>query len=71
MPRYSGVTFNVQPVGKGGRISGYVISGFLTKNQLVELRDMVDSDEYKRSKKYRGEYQELALAIVRAVESHI
>ena len=27
MPRYSGVTFNVQPVKKGARVDGYVVSG--------------------------------------------
>ena len=67
MPRYSGVTFSVQPVEKSGRISGYVISGFLTKKQLVEVRNFIDSPEYQRSKKWRGEYQEMAQAIVDAV----
>lgn len=71
MPRYSGVTFNVQPVRKGGRVDGYVVSGFLTKKQLAELRRMVDSEEYKRTKMYRGEYQEMALAIVKAVDANI
>jgi len=64
MPRYSGVIFQVQPVEKNGRVSGYVVSGFLTKNQLAELRNMVDSPDYKRSKRWRGEYQEMARAIV-------
>ena len=68
MPKYSGVTFSAQPVEKNGRISGYVISGFLTKKQLVELRNFVDSPEYQRSKRYRGEYQEMAKAIVNAVD---
>jgi len=37
MPKYSGVTVNVQPVEMRGRVSGYVISGFFTKKQLAEL----------------------------------
>jgi hypothetical protein len=44
-----------------------VVSGFLTKKQLAELRNMVDGPEYKRSTKWRGEYQEMALAIVQVV----
>jgi hypothetical protein len=44
-----------------------VISGFLTKKQLVELGNFIDSPEYQRSKKWRGEYQEMAQAIVNAV----
>lgn len=68
MPKYSGVTFNVQPVEKNGKISGYVVSGFLTKKQLVEFRKLVDSPDYKRSKMWRGEYMEMAQAIVKAVD---
>lgn len=68
MPRYSGVTFNVQPVEKQGKVSGYVVSGFLTTKQLAEFRALVDSPEYKRSKKWRGEYMEMAQAIVNAVD---
>lgn len=68
MPKYSGVTFSVQPVKQGARILGYVVAGFLTKEQLAELRNMVDSPEYKRTTKWRGEYQEMALAIVKAVD---
>jgi hypothetical protein len=71
MPRYSGVTFSVQPIEKRGKVSGYVVSGFLTKRQLAELRRMVDSEEYKRTKMYRGEYQEMALAIVKAVDANL
>jgi len=69
MPKYSSVTFGVQPVENNGKISGYVISGFLTKNQLVTLRNLVDDDEYERSKKWRGEYQEFAKAIVSAIKA--
>ena len=68
MPRYSGVTFSVQPVEQGGYVSGYVVAGFLTKNQLETLRDLVDSEEYERSKKWRGEYLEMARAIVHAID---
>ena len=68
MPRYSGVTFNVQPVERQGRVSGFVVSGFLTKKQLVEFRNLVDNADYKRSKIWRGEYMEMAQAIVKAVD---
>jgi hypothetical protein len=67
MPKYSAVTFGVQPVAKDGRVSGYVVAGFFTKKQLETLRELVDSSEYKRTKKWRGEYQEMAQAIVNAV----
>lgn len=68
MPKYSGVTFTVQPVEKQGKVSGYVVSGFLSKKQLAEFRTLVDSPEYKRSTKWRGEYMEMAQAIVKAVD---
>ena len=68
MPKYSGVNFSVKAVEKNGKISGYVVSGFLTSNQLKELRNLVDSEEYKRSKMWRGEYQEMARAIVNAID---
>jgi hypothetical protein len=68
MPRYSGVTFSVQPVEQDGAVSGYVISGFLTKEQLKALREIVDSPEYERSKKWRGEYQEMAKAIIAGID---
>lgn len=68
MPRYSDVTFSVQPVGKVGRPSGIVVSGFLSKKQLETLREFVDHDEHQRSKKWRGEYQEMAKAIVGAID---
>lgn len=68
MPRYSGVTFGVQPVEDNGSVSGYVVSGFVSKNQLDTLREFVDNDEYERTKKWRGEYQELAKAIVGAID---
>ena len=68
MPKYSGVTFTVQPVEKQGKVYGYIASGFLTKKQLAEFRNLVDSSEYKRSKMWRGEYMEMAQAIVKAVD---
>ena len=68
MPEYSGVTFNVQPVEITGKVAGYVVSGFFTKNQLATLRNLVDSPDYKRSTKWRGEYLEMARAIVNAVD---
>jgi hypothetical protein len=68
MPRYSGVTFTAQPVEKQGKVQGYVMSGFLTKKQLAQFRKLVDSNEYKRSKMWRGEYLEMAQAIVKAVD---
>lgn len=69
MPRYSAVTFSVQPVEQNGDISGYVVGGFLTRAQLDTLWEFVDSDDYGKSKKWRGEYQEMANAIVGAVDS--
>ena len=69
MPRYSGVTFAVQPVDVAGELTGYVVSGFLSRNQLAALREFVDSDEYEKSKRWRGEYQEMAKAIVGAIDN--
>lgn len=68
MPRYSGVTFAVQPVEVGGKVSGYVVSGFVTQKQLRELRGFVDSDEYKKSSRWRGQYLEMARALVTAID---
>lgn len=68
MPRYSPVTFSALPVEMGADSLGYVVSGFLTRNQLETLRWFVDNEDYKRSKKWRGEYQEMAKAIVAAVD---
>lgn len=68
MPKYSGVTFAVQPVEVDGDVSGYVVSGFMTSNQLATLREFVDSETYERSKRWRGEYQEMAKAIVSAID---
>ena len=69
MPRYSGVAFHVQKVETGSETNGYVLSGFLSQNQLEALRDLVDSEEYERSRRWRGEYQELAKAIVGAIDA--
>jgi hypothetical protein len=71
VPKYSGVTFAVQPVDVNGSVSGYVVSGFLSGNQLTALRNFVDSDDYKKSKKWRGEYQEMAKAIVQAIDGTV
>lgn len=71
MPRYSAVTFAVQPVEQEGNVSGFVVSGFLTKNQVKVLRDFVDSEDYEKSKKWRGEYQEMAKAIVQAIDGAV
>jgi hypothetical protein len=60
IPRYSGVTLAVQPVEKSGAVSGYVISGFLSEGQLAELRGFVDTDKYEKSKRWRGQYLEMA-----------
>ena len=68
MPRYSGVTFAVQPVEVNGDVSGYVVSGFVSKNQLDTLREFVNADGYDKSKKWRGEYQELAKAMINAID---
>ena len=62
------MTFNVQPVEKQGVVAGYLVSGFLSKKQLAEFRTLVDSPEYKRSAKWRGEYMEMAQPIVKAVD---
>ncbi len=71
MPRYSGVTFGVQPVEIDGIVQGYVFSGFLTKQQLLTIKNLVDSPDYERSKRWRGEYQEMAKAIIEAVDSSL
>ena len=68
MPKHSGVAFAVQPVEVDGKVSGYVMSGFVTQNQLDTIRELVDSEEYKRSKKWRGQYREMAQAIVNAID---
>ncbi|GAA5165862.1 hypothetical protein GCM10011366_04610 [Ornithinimicrobium tianjinense] len=68
MPKYSPVTFDAQPVEKGGEVLGYVVSGFFTRKQLETLRNFVDDDKYERSKKWRGEHQEMAKAMVNAVD---
>jgi hypothetical protein len=68
MPRYSGVTFAVQPVEKSGAVSGYVISGFLSKEQLTVLRDFVDTEKYEKSKRWRGQYLEMAKVMVAAID---
>jgi hypothetical protein len=68
MPKYSGVNFSVQPAERDGVVLGFVISGFLTKEQLQALREIVDSPDYERSKRWRGEYQEMAKAIVEGVD---
>ena len=69
MPRYSPVAFNVQPVEFDGEVQGFVVSGFLNKTQLQTLREMVDDEDYERSKKWRGQYQEMAKAIVSAIDT--
>ncbi|MFL6288173.1 MAG: hypothetical protein ACJ73L_07225 [Actinomycetes bacterium] len=69
MPKYSGVTFAVQPVEVAGKVSGYVMSGFVTEKQLKELRGFVDSEEYKRSSRWRGQYLEMARAMVNAIDA--
>jgi len=51
-----------------GVVSGYVISGFLTTKQLRALREIVDSPDYERSKKWRGEFQEMAKAIIAGID---
>ena len=71
MPRYSGVTFSVQQVEEAGKVKGFVVAGFLTKKQLQVLREFIDNDEYERTKKWRGEYQELARAIVDAIDQAV
>lgn len=68
MPRYSPVTFSVQAVEQEGSTLGYVVSGFLTKKQLETLREFVDSEGYERSKRWRGEYLEMAKAMVGAID---
>jgi hypothetical protein len=68
VPKYSSMTFTVQPVETRGRVAGYLVAGFLSKKQLATLRELVDSADYERSKKWRGEYQEFAQAIVNAID---
>lgn len=61
-------TFHVQPVEHGGKTESYVVSGLVNETQLTELRRLVDSANYKRSKRWRGQYQELAKSIVEAID---
>jgi hypothetical protein len=68
MPKYSGVTFAVQPVEMSGVVSGYVISGFFNKEQLAELRNFVDTEKYEKSKRWRGQYLEMAKVMVAAID---
>lgn len=68
MPRYSGVTFAVQPVEVDGKVSGYVVSGFMNKKQLVTLREFVDTDGDEKSKRWRGQYLEMARSMVEAID---
>lgn len=58
-----------RPTGRCRREGlGYVVSGFLTRNQLDILGEFVDTQDYVRPKKWRGEYQEMAKAIVNAID---
>jgi len=68
MPKYSGVTFSVQKVETAGTTAGFVISGFVTENQLDTLRDFLDGDGYETAKRWRGEYQELGKALSGAIK---
>lgn len=68
MPRYSGTTFSVQPIQLADEVTGYVVAGFFSSNQLATSREFVDSDEYEKSKRWRGEYQEMAKVIVSAID---
>jgi hypothetical protein len=68
VPRYSGVTFAVQHVEVGGKVAGYVLSGYLNKNQLNTLRNFVDQENYERSKRWRGQYLEMAKVLVSAID---
>ncbi len=71
MPRYSGVTFAVQPVEVKGEVTGYVVSGFVNRNQLETLREFVDSEKYEKSKRWRGQYLEMSKALVNAIDGAI
>jgi hypothetical protein len=58
-----------RPAGRtGGNLNGYVLSGYLSPHQLVALRELVDNNEYESSKRWRGQYQELARALVNAID---
>lgn len=65
------MTFSAQPVEQDGQLSGFVVSGFVSKNQLETMRELVDSESYSRTTRWRGEYQELAKAIVGAVDDQL
>ena len=41
----------------------------MTAKQLETMRELMDSLDYERTKKWRGECQELARAIVGAVDA--
>ncbi|MEO7061336.1 MAG: hypothetical protein ABI083_16570, partial [Lapillicoccus sp.] len=62
-----------QPVEVGGKVSSYVVSdyvvsGFMNKKQLETLRELVDTDKYEKSSRWRGQYLEMARAIVSAID---
>lgn len=68
MPKNSAVTFGIQEAKQGEDIVGYVLSGLVTRDQLGALRDLIESEEYPRTKRWRGQYQELAQALVGAID---
>jgi hypothetical protein len=69
MPQYSGVTSSVQEVEQEDSRLGYVISSFGSKNQLAELRNFLAHGDHDLSTRWRGEYHELAKALIRAIDS--
>ena len=68
MPKNSAVTFGIREARRGGEVVGYVLSGFVTPEQLGALRDLIDNEDYQRTKRWRGQYQELAKALVEAID---
>ena len=62
------MTFAVQPVEMNGELTGYVVSGFMSRRQLDTLREFVDSEKYEKSKRWRGQYLEMSKAMVTATD---
>ena len=68
MPKNSAVTFGIQEAKHGEEVVGSLLSGLVTKDQLGALRDLIDSEDYQRTKRWRGQFQELAIALVGAID---
>lgn len=61
-------TFSAQPVRADDEVQGYLVSGFLSTEQLTKFRAFIDEDGYDKSKRWRGEYQQIAKALITAID---